>query len=303
MGGRFTSHLREIMTCMHYFCLANTLARLIKHPSKEGYQWVEGFDRLILSSVFSDLEELSNSKQQPQKMAKDRMLPGLIGQKSEREIIMRKILVLLSAVCLAAGAANAQNLLLNGDFNDPPSGAAPTSWTPWSWNAGFANHEIKPGLDDSYCLVAGNGWYDGGGGFFQTISATAGTEYNLTVSSGADAWWLPTGRMTMFFLDSSPTPVELGQATRNTVDPAVYGQNYDIAHPWAAYSLTGTAPVGTTQIKVEFASNNPGGVGGAIYFDNASLTAVVPEPGAAALVALGSALLLGYRSRRNATRA
>ena len=32
---------------------------------------------------------------------------------------MRKIAVLLSAVCLTVGAANAQNLLLNGDFNDP----------------------------------------------------------------------------------------------------------------------------------------------------------------------------------------
>ena len=104
----------------------------------------------------------------------------------------------------------------------------------------------------------------------------------------------------MFFQDSSGT--ELHRAERNTVDPAVYGNNYDIAHPWASYSLTATAPANTTQIKVEFASNNPGGVGGAIWFENAYLTEV-PEPGAAALLALGSALLLGYRSRRNAARA
>jgi hypothetical protein len=124
-------------------------------------------------------------------------------------------------------------------------------------------------------------------------------QYNLTVLSGADAWWLPTGRMTMFFQDSSGA--ELLRAERNTVDPAVYGNNYDIAHPWASYSLTATAPDNTTQIKVEFASNNPGGVGGAIWFENAYLT-MIPEPSAAALAALGSALLLGYRSRRNANR-
>ena len=41
---------------------------------------------------------------------------------------------------------------------------------------------------------------------------------------------------------------------------------------------------------------------GSIWFENAVLT-VVPEPSAVALVAVGSALLLGYRSRRDATRA
>ena len=214
---------------------------------------------------------------------------------------MRKIAVLLSALCLTAGVVNGQNLLLNGDFNSPASGAWPDNWNGWLWSTGWANHEIKPGVDGSYCLVVGNGWYDGGGGFYQTgIAATAGMQYNLTVLSGADAWWLPTGRMTMFFQDSSGA--ELLRAERNTVDPAVYGNNYDIAHPWASYSLDAIAPAGTTQIKVEFASNNPGGVGGAIWFENAVLTQV-PEPGAAALLALGSALLLGYRSRRNANRA
>ena len=215
---------------------------------------------------------------------------------------MRKLAVLLSALCITAGVVNGQNLLLNGDFNSPASGAWPDSWSGWQWNAGFANHENLPAVtyDGSYYVVVGNNWYDGGGGFYQTVAATAGMEYNLNVLSGADAWWLPTGRMTMFFQDSSGA--ELLRAERNTVDPAVYGDNYDIAHPWASYSLTATAPDNTTQIKVEFASNNPGGVGGSIWFENAVLTQV-PEPGAAALLALGSALLLGYRSRRNAARA
>jgi hypothetical protein len=224
---------------------------------------------------------------------------------------MRRIVVLLSTVCLAAGAANAQNLLLNGDFNSPASGAWPDNWSQWSWGTGWANHENNAGVsyDSSYYLVAGaSGGSGGGGGFFQTVSATAGTEYNLTVLSGADAWWLPTGTMTMFFLDSSA--VQLGTATRNTVDPAVYGplwpvtpENpngaYDKPHPWESYSLTATAPAGTTDVKVEFSAN---WATGSIWFENASLT-VVPEPGTVALLALGSALLLGYRSRRNAARA
>ena len=212
------------------------------------------------------------------------------------------ILALLGAVLLFVSPARAVNILYNGNFNLPASAAIPTGWTATNLNAGFANHENKPAVsyDSSYYLVVGNGWYEGLGKFFQTVSAAPGIGYTLTVLSGADAWWLPKGTMSMVFLDNSGAVV--GTATTNTVDPAVYGNNFDIAHPWASYSLTATAPDNTTQIKVEFASNNPGGVGGAIWFENAYLTEV-PEPGAAALFALGSALLLGYRSRRNAARA
>jgi len=213
---------------------------------------------------------------------------------------MRKLAILLSALCLTAGIVNGQNLLLNGNFNSPTSGAWPDNWTGWSWGNGWANHENNTGVsyDGSYYVVVGaSGGTGGGGGFNQTVSATAGTEYKLDVLSGADAWWLPTGTMTMFFQDGSANT--LGTATRNTVDPAVYGGTYDSPHPWAAYSLDAFAPVGTTQVKVEFAAN---WATGSIWFENAVLTEV-PEPGAAALFALGSALLLGYRSRRNAARA
>ena len=211
---------------------------------------------------------------------------------------MRKIVVLLAAAGLTVVGASGQNLLLNGDFNSPNSGSAPDSWQPWAWNSGWANHENNGGVtyDGTYYLVAGAPG-DGGGGFFQTISASAGLEYNLTVLGGADAWWLPTGTMTIFFLDSSDNTLDT--ATRNTVDPAVYGNNFDIPHPWASYSLTAIAPAGTTQAKIEFAANN---ATGSLWFENASFT-VVPEPSVAGLLTLGSTLLIGYRSRRNAPRA
>jgi hypothetical protein len=210
---------------------------------------------------------------------------------------MKKIVVLLSAVCLTAGVANAQNLLLNGDFDSPNSGSAPDSWNPWSWGSGWANHENNGGVtyNGSYYVVAGglDAW-SGGGGFYQTVSGTAGVTYTLSVLSGADAWWLPYGEMRLFFLDTDNNQV--GTAVQPTVDPAVYGQNYDIPHPWAAYSLTATAPAGTTQVKVEFAE--PGGTG-SVWFENAVL---VPEPGAAGLFVLGAAVL-GVRLRRSAARA
>ena len=217
---------------------------------------------------------------------------------------MKKIITILTAVSLAADAASAQSLLLNGDFNDPATGTPPTSWTPFSRNSGWANHENNGSVtyDGSYYLVVGNGWYEGKGSFSQTVAATGGLTYQLDVLSGADAWWQPTGTMTMFFLDSSA--LTLGTATRNTVDPAVYGALNDIPHPWASYTLTGVAPVGTTAITVEFASAMPPGIGGSIWFENSSLTVQpVPEPATSALVAVGSALLLVYRFRRKSTRA
>jgi hypothetical protein len=207
--------------------------------------------------------------------------------------VMRKPAILLSALCLAAGIAHGQNLLLNGNFNSPASGAWPDSWSGWSWGSGWANHENNGGVtyDGSYYIVAGAGNYDsGGGGFFQTVSGSAGQTYQLSVLSGADAWWLPYGEMRLFFLDSGNN--QLGPTVvKPTVDPAVYGNNYDIPHPWAAYSVTATAPEGTSWVKVEF--TEPHGTG-SVWFENASLS-VVPEPGTLTLAAMGAALLVALR--------
>lgn len=219
----------------------------------------------------------------------------------------REALVLLSAACLMAGSASAQNLLLNGDFETPQTdGWIGTSWNNWGWGGGWSNHEIKYN-DAINGWNGGNGTYllncganaDGGGGAFQILSAIAGMEYTLIVDSGADKWWLPTGWMSMIWLDGSGATIS--DTTRTTVDPLVYGDNYDIEHPMLNYSLTGIAPVGTAQVKVEFSANN---IGGSVTFDNAILTAVqpVPEPATSALVAVGSAFLLVYRFRRKSTR-
>jgi len=203
-----------------------------------------------------------------------------------------KKLIFCAAFLVITRPALSQNLLVNGDFNDPESGAAATSWTTWSYGGGWANHENNPGvtLNGSYYLVNG-GFANAGGGQFQVVPGSAGLGYTLTVDSGADTWWLPYGEMRLFFLDADSNP--LAQNFRGTVDPAVYGQNYDIAHPWANYSLTAVAPDGTTQVKVEFSS--PTGTG-SVWFENAMLT-VVPEPGVSALMLLCGAIVVGARKK------
>jgi hypothetical protein len=196
---------------------------------------------------------------------------------------MSRIFSICVVLALLCTSANAANLLSNGNFNDPPSGAWPTSWSGWSWGNGWANHEIKPGSDGYCVVVGGSGGSGGGGGFFQTVPGTAGMSYTLTVDSGADAWWQPTGTMTMIWLDNADTI--LGQAIRNTVDPAVYGWTYDQPHPFANYSLTAVAPVGTTKVKAEFAAN---WATGSVWFENAVLT---PEPATLTILGLGGLLL------------
>jgi hypothetical protein len=165
------------------------------------------------------------------------------------------------------------NLLTNGDFNSPNSGAAADHWSTWTYGGGWANHENDGRTyDGSYFVVAGgNG--GAGGGLYQIVSGSEGGTYTLSVLSGADAWWLPYGEMRLFFLDASS--VQLESVRHGTVDPAVYGNNYDIPHPWSNYTLMATAPAGTTQIKVEFAE--PNGTG-SVWFENAVLTGSTSMP-------------------------
>ncbi|HTS17674.1 MAG TPA: PEP-CTERM sorting domain-containing protein [Verrucomicrobiae bacterium] len=210
----------------------------------------------------------------------------------------KQLSVLVATLCLAAGLARAQNLLINGDFNDPNTVDSPTAWNLWMYGGGWANHQNDAsGFDGSYYMADGGG-SSAGGGEYQIVSASAGFTYTLTVESGAEAWWLPYGEMRLFFMDASTN--QLVEDFRSTVDPAVYGQNYDIAHPWANYTLVATAPVDTAFVKVEFAEPNGTGT---VWFDNAVLT-VVPEPSTVALLIgglaiLGSRVLRGHRRSRS----
>lgn len=217
---------------------------------------------------------------------------------------MKKAASLLSIVCLAAGIANAQNLLVNGDFNTPNSAGpnpAPAPWATWSWpdwNNAWANQQNDAlSFDGSPYMAVGNG--NGSGysvGLYQIVGATAGATYTLSVESGAQAWWRPEGEMRLTFLDAANDV--LAQNTLVTVDPNSWS-GYDQGQAWSLFSLTETAPANTTQAKAEFVMNG-GGVaawgGGTVWFDNASLT-MVPEPGTLALASLGAALLWA-RTRR-----
>ncbi len=212
---------------------------------------------------------------------------------------MRKKLataVAVLAVFAMTGIANA-NLLTNGDFENTNT----TSWTHWAWGAGWSEHTVKSpavGGNDTLLLNVGNAWYNGGGGAYQTVEATAGTTYSLTVDSGAEGWWQPTGEMALIWFDGTGTN-EISKSSRYTVDPAVYGTNtFDTLMPMENYELIGLAPAGAEFVKVEFASRMPDGVGGTITFDNAVLE-VIPEPATLGLLGLAG---MGLWIRRRISR-
>lgn len=76
--------------------------------------------------------------------------------------------------------------------------------------------------------------------------------------------------MRLFFLDAGnnilTNPVKVVTTAIN---------NYDIGLSWSNYTLSATSPAGTTQVKVEFASQSGSGT---VWFDNATLTAPINPP-------------------------
>ena len=186
---------------------------------------------------------------------------------------MRKVMIFSCILFFMLNALAGANLLSNGNFELPGNGAVASDWTTWSWGNGWANTE-QAGWGNGTWHIAVGASGSGGGGYYQVIPVTAGQEYELSLSSGADAWWLPMGTMSMIWLNTDqgdltePNSI-VSEDSRNTVDPAVYGENYDIAHPWEDYSMTVTAPVGAYFVKVELTANYATGSTG---FDDVDLS-------------------------------
>jgi hypothetical protein len=208
---------------------------------------------------------------------------------------MKKIVVLLAAVSLTFVSVNAQNLLLNGDFNtDIDATPGPDSWNSWTYNVGgganwTSYNNDAAGLGSSYVNAGGGDWGDQAG-WYQTVSAVAGITYTLSVDSATENWWNPEGKIAILFKD----------AGGNTLaDNQLVVANFQANLPWATYTISAVAPANTAQINVDLKFYG----GGTVMFDNASLT-VVPEPSMIGLLVLGSTLLVGrgLRSRRNSVR-
>ncbi|RKY24477.1 MAG: hypothetical protein DRP62_03660 [Planctomycetota bacterium] len=195
----------------------------------------------------------------------------------------RKLFLLVSLVLMLALALPTQaNLLTNGDFNT----ALGAEWGIWG-DMGWVNQEVitpAPGLEGVYDgtlqMSIGDGDGNGSRGMYQVVAGTAGVEYTLDIQGGAQDWWWPNGKAYLKFLDSCG-----GELGSYEIDITADFTDWDMGVPYQDFSISATAPSGTTQVKVdliEWAGS------GTVWFDNAVLT---PEPATIAILGLGAMFL------------
>jgi hypothetical protein len=199
---------------------------------------------------------------------------------------MKKVLLIL-ALLAVSGIASA-NLLSNGDFalgsngtTDPDNVAL--AWSQYNSSGGWNNRETNgnPVPGDYLMAIGAAGGY--GAFAWQDVAGTAGATYQLTADSALDAWWKNAGYLKLEFYDAGGTdPVNM----IGSAESAHWQQpGYDTGLPWANYSISGVAPVGTATVRAMLGT---WGEGGTARFDNAVL---VPEPATMLLLGLGGLLL------------
>lgn len=223
---------------------------------------------------------------------------------------------------VCAGSARAQNLLVNGDLDDPGIHESDviTGWTlvesrqsgdpvNSATAASFANHTPGPPTLPPPAVRVGL-WYRSFAGtdtdtvaadLFQAVPGTPGQPYWLRGWARFEANY-PGGVAgdqtdTLFaidFLGAGGTVL-----STSSIDLLANGQANDGV--WREHTVFGIAPAGTLQVRARSSMVNGHVVTAnpqSAFVDDFSLT--VPEPASLGLLALGGALLLPRRAgRRN----
>jgi hypothetical protein len=190
----------------------------------------------------------------------------------------KKIVVLL-CVCAIAGIASA-NLLSNAGFEQGDSG-----WIDWGlpgWNVWGSSgyHEGSGPNGGDKCVKL---WWDDTG-LWQDFTAVAGNEYAFSIqvynlSSNPSTW---NGLLRAEFYDASNAKISDAQLDR-------FYSATDSKNQWVEIGGTLTAPVGTAYGRIVFqVADWSEGVGGDLYFDNASVE--IPEPATLVILGLGGLL-------------
>jgi PEP-CTERM motif len=213
-----------------------------------------------------------------------------------------------AALALSASSVQAQNLLINGDFEDA-GGFTANPITPATVNEGWANFgasqsDMSASIDypesGDYTLAAvngaGNNWNPQGA--YQIVSGPsiiAGTTYTFSSYFLQDTAFTGTYgtpiALQIQFASLSPTNTftSLSSTTWGFGDNGSQDGSIPALNTWYQGSVTATAPVGTQYALVYlFFMDNGQTANDTVYFDNASLT-VVPEPATLSLVGVGLA--------------
>jgi len=232
----------------------------------------------------------------------------------------------MAAAALGMTTTQAQNLLVNGSFESATgftanpitttSGPGSTTGVGLGWALfGGAQSDMSSAVsspeDGSFALLAqngpGNNWNPQGA--YQIVNGiTAGTTYNISAYYLVDSSSGNTGTY------ATPFSVQLnfGNLVGGTWTTVGTGATFGfgnggptdgaapVLNTW--YHETGSlvAPAGASEAEVYlFYMDNGQTTVDQMYIDNASLTAVVPEPTTLALAGLGGISLLSLIRRRN----
>jgi hypothetical protein len=194
----------------------------------------------------------------------------------ERSNSMKKMALMLGIIAMAGGVSQAQ---LNPSFE---AGTSPNAdnWTRFgnAYREGWAAHTGVQGM-------AFHGW-EGTGGFFQDIAATAGITYSLS------AWYqndtIPTTaifRTKIEWLDVSNAQISVDTLT-------LTGLN----NTWQQIGFSALAPANTVTARMVFVVDSTANGGQTLKIDDVNFSPV-PEPTVAALLGLGGLLVLFRRKK------
>lgn len=184
----------------------------------------------------------------------------------------KQLLMMLAATFTLTGVVHA-NLLTNGDFNTTLG----SEWTVTN-ESGWVNQEIPSvnsttmGIyDGTLQMTMGDFSETGYRGMYQTVPGIAGEEYSLSIESGVQDWWWPEGFAYLKFLDAGGFALAI-----YSIEVTADITDFDVGVPYSSYSVSETAPVGTTQVRVELAELN---ASGSIWFDNIDLRITTDDDG------------------------
>jgi len=207
----------------------------------------------------------------------------------------RAAAVLGGLAAVAMVGAQAQNLILNGDFESPnmaPFGIASATWTPPStvgdgggWLIEYGTFGVYNHLHQSYKPLAGNQ-----SGFFNTAGTSISQNFD-SISGAAYTVGFTLGALPGFQASSYAVGVNIQDTVTGDYILTKHAMGSSLAMPGGGdsflYSFAGTG----NPLKLSFVSLDP-------YVAIDSVT-VVPEPEVYALAAgLGLLAFAGYRRFR-----
>ncbi|HUB25243.1 MAG TPA: PEP-CTERM sorting domain-containing protein [Tepidisphaeraceae bacterium] len=205
---------------------------------------------------------------------------------------------LILAACAVPAWAQTSNLLLNPDFQSPADPGSNNDYecTGWNFILDAERGGFHPGPEGEYWSIwlktfegteisnptgiAGNT----SGGIYQDVTIPTsgdGTNYTLSADFLFEAGYSQSGSQLdyqMAFLNSSG--FQVGNSTIGYINPT--DPNAQTANTWFPYTITGQAPVGSTQIQVEFdwiGGSTVSGEAQSAFVSEASLLGVGTPPG------------------------